>query len=371
LRASTLFAITVAVLLGLGAAVTAKAIGLFNRPQPPPPSKPEEIQVLVPTHNLFDGFTIQAADVKTRPLRPDEVSQYRQHKDDYLPPAPAAAVFRVLKKNVEAEQPLLREHVQDLAMAQPINQRLLPNMRALNVSLKKEFCAGGLIQVGDWVDVHLTSQIGMGDNDNATTRTASLAHYVRVIAKRNILWPMLAALPDDQPVNFTIEANPYRSALIEFATSKGQLALIPVPATEQRQLEERRQALLRTGNRDLPSAFSEPDSNEYRDEDTRVASFLRGELTVGDTDLVRIFGIQTPPPQLLPTVVQMYSGIDHDSNVIFSHDSGPQVEALNPLRPGNRSAARVSSVSTAATGLSFRVPGEDSPRKCKTCGKKK
>jgi Flp pilus assembly protein CpaB len=371
LRASTLFAITVAVLLGLGAAVAAKAFGLFTRQPPPLPPKQEEIQVLVPAHNLFEGFTVQPADVKTRPLRPDELSQYKQHKDDYLPPVPAAAALRVVKKNLEADQPLLREHLQDLALATPINQRLLPNMRAVNIAVKKELCAGGLIQVGDWVDVHLTTVVGMGDGETSSTRTASLAHYVRVIAKRNILWPVLASLPDDQPVNFTVEANAYRSALIEFATSKGQLALIPVPATEQRQLEERRQALLKTGNRDLPSAFSEPDSTEYRDEDTRVAAFVRGELTLGDSDLVRIFGITTPPPPQMPTVVQMYNGIDHDSNVVFAPNSGPQIETFSTLHHASRPAAHSATVNAVPAGLTFRMPGEDAPKKCKTCGKKK
>jgi Flp pilus assembly protein CpaB len=369
-RASTLFAVTVAVVLGLGAAVTAKALGLFNRPPPAPPPKQEEIQVLVPAHNLFEGFTIQATDVKTRPLRADELAHYREHKDEYLPPVPAAAALRVSRKNIEAEQPLLKGDLQELALAQPINQRLLPNMRALNLAVKKELCAGGLIQVGDWVDVHLTSQIGMGD-ETTGTRTASLAHNVRVIAKRNVLWPVLASLPDDQPVNFTLEANPYRSALIEFALTKGQLALIPVAATDQRQLEERRTALIKTGNRDLPSAFSEPDSTEYRDEDTRVASFVRGELTVGDSDLVRIFGITTPPPPQLATVVQMYSGIEHDSNVIFSNNSGPQIETLGTLRNSSRPAARSSNTTaTVPASLTFRMPGEE-PKKCKTCSKKK
>ena len=177
MRASTLFAITVAVLLGLGAAVAAKAMGLFNRPPPAAPPK-EEIQVLVPTHNLFEGFTIQAADVKTRPLRADEMSYYKDHKDDYLPPVPQAAVFRVARKNVEAETPLMKQDLHDLALAEPINQRLLPNMRALNVAVNKDFCAGGLIQVGDWVDVHLTSTVATADDESKATHTANLAHYV-------------------------------------------------------------------------------------------------------------------------------------------------------------------------------------------------
>jgi Flp pilus assembly protein CpaB len=373
LRASTLFAITVAALLGLGAAVAAKAMGLFNRSAPPPPPPKEEIQVLVPTHNLFEGFTIQAADVKTRPLRADEMTYYKDHKDDYLPPVPQAAVFRVARKNIEAESPLFKQDLHDLTLAEPINQRLLPNMRALNVAVNKDFCAGGLIQVGDWVDVHLTSKVETAEGENSATHTANLAHYVRVIAKRNILWPVLQALPDDHPVNFTLEANPYRAALIEFARTKGQLTLVSVPAREQQHLEEQRQAVLKSGKRDLPTTFSESDSAEYRNEDDRVAAFVRGELTVGDTDLIRIFGITTPPPPKNPVTIQMYSGVEHDANVIFAENSGPIIDVLSTGHRGARAYSRGPNTgsSVALSGLTFRSPDDSGPKKCKTCGKKK
>src|SRR5262249_61912271 len=104
---------------------------------------------------------------------------------------------------------------QEMTKPEPLSQRLLPSMRAVNLSLTKEHSGGGLIQVGEWVDVVLTSSV---ESDGAaSTRTATIAHNVRVIAKRNVLWPVFAPLTDDKPVHFTVEANPYRAALIEFA----------------------------------------------------------------------------------------------------------------------------------------------------------
>ena len=35
--------------------------------------------------------------------------------------------------------------------------------------------------------------------------------------------------PDDKPMNFTLQANPYRAALIEYAQTHGQLSLHQPP----------------------------------------------------------------------------------------------------------------------------------------------
>ena len=53
-----------------------------------------------------------------------------------------------------------------------LDARLVPQMRAINVAMSKEQAAGGLIQVGDWVDMLLTSTVETG-KDSSTTRTAS------------------------------------------------------------------------------------------------------------------------------------------------------------------------------------------------------
>src|SRR5205085_75936 len=142
-RASTLFALTLSILVGLGVAIAAKMAGYFNPPPGPAapvaeaPKKFKEVTVLAAGRNLFAG------------------------------------------------------------------------------------------------DVMLTSNVD-GAGVGSSTRTACIVPRVRVIAKRNTLWPVFAPLADDKPVAYTLEVNPYRAALMEYARGKGQIILSPLPATDQR-----------------------------------------------------------------------------------------------------------------------------------------
>jgi Flp pilus assembly protein CpaB len=364
-KASSLFTVIVALLAGLAVAAIAKVSGIFNRQPPPPPARPE-IQVLVPNHNLFEGFVVQSGDVKARALRPDELEHYYKHKDQYLPPVVSAAALRVLRKNLEADQPILRDHLYELSIAEPLHQRLLPSMRAINLTLTKDESAGGLIQVGDWVDVHLTSTIEWGGK--SATRTASIARNLRVVAKRNILWKkVLASQPDDKPVYYTLEANAYRAALIEFARDKGRLSLVPVPGAEQQRLQARLRAAQRGGNSILGASFVDADSREYKDEESRIAAILRGDLSIGEGDLVRIFNLQTGPPPLAatkPLTVQMFVGVKHDRNVIFASAS-ERTEVLDPAESRNRSAPSPAATrrETGSPSFEFSAPGANN---CKT-----
>ena len=129
----------------------------------------------------------------------------------HLPAVASAVALRVVKKHVLADQPILKSTLQEMALADPIHERLGPQMRAVNVAVGKDQSAGGLIQPGDYVDVLLTSSIEWGDRK--TTQTVSLARNVRVIVKRNMLWKVLTTLPDDKSVNFTLEDNITRAGL--------------------------------------------------------------------------------------------------------------------------------------------------------------
>jgi Flp pilus assembly protein CpaB len=364
MRASTLFALTAAVLLGLGSAVAVKYAGLFNRPPEPTPPPKVEIPVLVAARNLFAGDLIDASYVTVRNLRADELKDYEKNKDQYLPSLPAAAALRVAAKNIEADRPLRRDLLQDLSKPESLSTRLLPQMRAVNLSVQKDHSAGGLIQVGEWVDVLFTSTIEGVEPSSATTRTACIAHRLRVITKRNGLWNVFAPLPEDKPVTFTLEANPYRVALIEYCKSKGNLSLSPVSAAEQKDLEERRAMALNNTIKPVSYApFSMAESAEYRDEDARVEMMNRGELAVNVVDLVRIFGLRTPEPPPAPnppTTVQQYAGVVRYRPAVFNTDGS----IPDPDRGGHGSSAVGAKGNSPLSSFRFVQP------KCDACEEK-
>src|SRR5579875_1555772 len=304
MKASTLFSVTVALFLGLAVAVGVKYSGLLNPkppalPQPPRP-KPK---VVVAAKNLFEGYTIMPGDVSVRDMSDEEEAFYREHKEQFLPPKIEAAIMRVLNRSVEADQPILRDYVDDINLPQALHRRLSsPTMRAVNVTVPAERAAGGLIQRGEYVDVYLTTRIFLAGKPKSasTTETAAIARNLRVIVKRNMLWDALAPLDPKKPIEFTLEANAYRAALIEYAKTKGDLTLVPTALPKD----------VKGDRSSLFTAQNDPNSKEYQNEDERVEAFLRGELAVGDADLERIFNLRPPdkPMYANPIQIEQYVG---------------------------------------------------------------
>jgi Flp pilus assembly protein CpaB len=367
MRASTMFFLIAAVLVGLGAAVAVKATGVLAKPEPK--KEPPAPMAVVAATNIFEGSMIQATDVKLRALRDDELRGPNAYKkEDLLPPLTQAAVKRFAKLNIPADKPITKSDLEDMAAPPALSARLSPSTRAVNVAVLKSHAAGCLIQPGDWVDVALTTAVegvDLGDGKPAnTTRnaTAIIARSVRVIAKRNSLWPVNTPLGPECPCNYTLETNPYRAALIDFAKDKGTLALLPLGDAEKRALEARRNELLLTKDATVPVSFSIADSPEYANEDERVASVIKGEYIIGESDLARIFRVKTTPPEKPagPTVIERFSGVNAVGKSVFQN--GVRVTDTESSRTGigTATAAPVNGNGTTP-GVRFAVGSDTSP----------
>lgn len=339
MKASTLFGITLAVLLGLGAVVAAKLMGVFRKDDPLAPPNGEPPKILIAKRNLYVGVAITPDQVQVRPLQRDELPHYQQNKEKYLPPFIDAALVRIPNRNIEAGTPLLKEDLQDLTRPEGYGLKLKSGMLGVHVAVPKERCAGGLIQVGERVNVLMTCTIAHSSGGPPTTRSAYIARNLRVVFKRSNLVVVQAPLPADQPVDYDLEANPYRTALIQYAQSQGQLSLMPAP--------------------DLPDARGSvgeevrpPDGVEYRDEEQRIEAVNSGELVVGEADLERIFKLKPPPPPKPPVVVEHVSGVQRTEPTVFDNEgkllsapsgggSGRDKDKASPSRPsgGVRPAA--------------------------------
>ena len=309
MRASTLFGLTIAILIGLGVVFGVKSMGFFDRKAPV-----AEVQrmplILVAGINMMEGITYSPNQVIIRPVSVDELTEYNRNKHKFMPPVPEAINFRVLARYVTANEPLLKEHFQDFKMPEAFKDLLGPNMRALNLELPKASAAGGVIRKDDRVDVFLTTRI-CGDPACSTpqTATAALAFGVRVAMKRNSYWTTLAPV-NDGPVAFTLEVNPYRAALIEFAKSKGQLTLFPTGPSR--------------GLKD------HADIGDTKEEELRVQQISRG-VPITNMDLEDIFKLSPMTRLGAGMEIERWGSVDKRKSAAFPAPGPFGIGAVGPL----------------------------------------
>jgi Flp pilus assembly protein CpaB len=378
MRASTMFALIVAVLVGLGAAVAAKATGVFNRAEPK--KEPPPIMVLAAASNIFEGNMIQTADVRLRPASLQEVEQLR--RGELLPAMPQAAAKRFAKMSIPADAAMRKDYLEDLVAPGELRTRVAPGMRAVNLAIPKHHAAGGLINVGDWVDIQLMAAIeapavplpgGAAAAGGTTAQAAIITRAARVIAKRNSLWPVQTPLGPDCPVNFTLETNPYRAALIEFAKDKGTLVLLPVGDTDKRGLEARRNDMMNQSvnpNAVMNVSYNMAESKEYREEDNRVGDFLNGNYVISEGDLVRIFQLKYVPPTP-PSPISKIEKVVGINTVGYSKGGGSQptyAEEGNAGAIAQRSGPSVGGYTVGGNASSpFRFRPPEAPAGCNSC----
>ena len=367
MRASSVFILALALLVGLAVAAGAKSAGLFDKKAPPPATeKPAPLKVLVAKTPLFEDVIATVDSVRVRDLQPEEEAQLierygKNWKEKAMPPSVSAAHLRLVKQNIPAEAILFRDQFAEAGLPERITTQLEPNTRAVNVSVSKDKAAGGVLRVGEYVDVLLTTKVGSGGQEEL--RTACVARGCKVMMKRNVPWNVMAVDPDDKQMHFTLQANAYRAALIDFAQTHGQISLMPVSAP------------LKTGT----NTFSDPSSREYATEDQRVDDVVRGTRTIGNEDLARIFQLTAPPGRLPPPPplrVQHLSGVSPAGETILPGATQPAA----PVQPAGGSSDAPSDAPPAGaavpkgdprTGYTFRLPSATGDSGCKDCDEAK
>jgi hypothetical protein len=243
-------------------------------------------------------------------------------------------------------------------------------MRSVHIDLPRERAAGGLIRVGERVDVLLTSAVVPdGSAAEAFTATAAIARNLKVIVKRDNLWTVMQGVPPDKPVTYLLQGNPYRTALLEYAKLKGLLTLVPTATS-----------LTGPGGKE---AVNDPDSREYRDEDRRVNEFLNNEHVVGDADLERIFNLNprllpTPTPPPPPSKVEMMIGTKVAAT--FLVENGAVISRNGGANGQSKAGASSAPANEPPSITSYRFvhpdgappPGSSKPGTpgCKSCQKK-
>ena len=117
--------------------------------------------------------------------------------------------------------------VSNLAEAAPVIADPISDakLRTVHVTVPNGRIAGGSTRKNDCVDVYFTVRVVADMNANEPIEaTAQLARGVKIVAREPHAWPYDDA---STPIAFTLQANPYRAALIEYAKNFGWLALVP------------------------------------------------------------------------------------------------------------------------------------------------
>src|SRR6476660_3530777 len=126
MRASTLFGLTIASLIGMAVVFGVKSAGLFDK-KTPEKIVEERPRILVAKMNLFQDMTISRPDeVMFRPVEPSEMDNYLKNKHKSMPAIPEAAYWRILARNVQANEPLLKDSFQDHILPGSFGEQLQP-----------------------------------------------------------------------------------------------------------------------------------------------------------------------------------------------------------------------------------------------------
>ncbi len=195
-------------------AVEIQAEKMDNRPR-----------ILAFNDNFLESMVMTADCVEVRAVTDAELKDYIENRPKYMAPFPQAVDPRILDRNVYAGEPVLKDHFGDSCCVFSTIPAPQPGMLAVDVSTTKERAAGGTIRAGDFVDVQLTTMVCADPGCKAPVEvTATIATNLKVLykrANRQINGIPLA------PIDFKIEANPYRAALFEFSKNRGVFTLLP------------------------------------------------------------------------------------------------------------------------------------------------
>jgi Flp pilus assembly protein CpaB len=303
MRASTLFILVFALLVGVGTVFSVNYFGLLNGKNGNGQKKDDLPYVLIAQKNLFKGVTATTEHVRVRQLTQEErvALNWDLIKSKALPPMVEAAHSRVLKANVPANTPLMQDHFEDLRIPEPMGGRVAADHVVVYVHLPKNQAGGGIIQIDERVDVFLTTTICYTPDCRVREEmTAPIALNLRVVGKRDNLFSVMA--PVDNMVSLHLEANHYRAAIIEYAKRNGVITLVP---TAHR------------SNMGMVMTDSKEEANN-------AILVKTGAMRIGKETLMKIFGVKervaqqpVPAPQPKHHVMQIVRGIHHGGYLVF------------------------------------------------------
>ena len=234
-------------------------------PTPPPaPVVPPSVEVLAADRDLLAGTLLTANDLTYVPLEARNVLSSHIRKEpadtgqEQEPPSVIGAVTRVA---LLAGMPLT-----DAGLIRPgqdgfLAAVLLPDRRALTITVNQETSHAGMIAPGDRVDVIFTMQVSSDDPSQLNSFSRTVLEDIRVVAVGQRIESVNYAeqegslTPQIGGNTVTLEVRPPDADKLVLATTRGSLALALRPLGQTEPVGWRTPVGL---NRLLPPPATEP-----------------------------------------------------------------------------------------------------------------
>lgn len=316
LQASTVFALTLALLAGLIGAYLFKTYVLNGKTPAPPAVANGVYQITVAAVNLTDKALISPGQVKTLAVSREEFERVTSNPK-YL--RGSQAVNRTTIRPIRAEEPIFEDYLEPLEYPRPVSVLLRPGKRAVILEIPSK---QAMVQVGDRVDLLCTlSNDSFGPGQAAT---AVMARDVRVVARFNTTQTAARPTGGDITRTYTLETTPYRHALIELARTLGATFALSVSP--------------RVGEEGEVIRDMEMDDDPQTD---RVTS----------ADLAKIFGVtQLVNPYPARWEIERWVGVEQRDSVVYEGYTPPSSKPT--VKPGSSNG----STPPAGTGTGAAFP---------------
>jgi Flp pilus assembly protein CpaB len=174
----------------------------------------DRVSVVVAAANLQTNQEITAGDIKTVETNRERERAWRFSGKMLL--LGSQPVGRITRTPIRAEEPIFEEDLLPFGINESTGRKVQPGMRALVVEVSSKHA---ILDQGDYVDVLCTLKEPPRTAPGGPSRTAVMAHGLKVIGPPNII--RSGAQPSPEPRAYTLEAGPYRNALVELARQRG------------------------------------------------------------------------------------------------------------------------------------------------------
>lgn len=174
----------------------------------------EVVKVMVASHDIWQGKTIQAEDLVMVELPPSYVPDSVLRQIDQ-------AVGRVPRERILAHEFIRDERLADPAAGVGLNAIIPRGMRAMSLDISDGSSVSGFLNPGNYVDVLVTIQ---GDDDGREAETVTLLQAVTVLAVNNRLGDSTAGEGSKKP-SVTLAVTPDLAEKLTHAVAQGTVTL--------------------------------------------------------------------------------------------------------------------------------------------------